>query len=174
MQYVLLIAGVAAAFIFGWFLMGKVDRFLEANCRGQELPLLLNGGTLQIGFCNPMAADGISDVLEQYSNLHPDTSVRIFCGSEDEVLKDFSSGRFDVIFLPENGKIPAYMQNHNSMTVSLNYTPVIMRYGGLPIEPIEDGNILQNVLWKGEGASDSVSCFMKCLEHKFPASVQTK
>lgn len=36
MQDVLLIAAVAATFVFGWFLMGKLDRFLESNHRSQK------------------------------------------------------------------------------------------------------------------------------------------
>lgn len=173
MQYVLLIAVVAAAFVFGWFLMGKLDRFLEANCHRQELQHSSGENTLQIGFCNPTAADSIFAVLEQYSKLYPDISIRLFCGSEEELLKGISAGRFNMIFLPENAEIPAHM-HYNFKVVSLNHTPVLMKYGGLPIEPITDGPIIQITLWVDGAASAFINYFIKCLEDKFPASAQSK
>lgn len=173
MQEALLLAAVAAVFLFGWFLMGKLDCFLKANCYIEELPLSSGGNTLRLGFCNPMAAESITGVLEQYSKLYPDISVRIFCGSEEKLLKGLLAGRFDVIFLPENAEIPAHM-HENSRMVSLNYTPAVMKYGGLPIEPIADGHMLQTVLWMGGAASAFVGCFMKCLEDTFAGSAWAK
>ena len=166
MQDVLLLAVVAATFAFGWFLVGKLDRFLESNHHMQELQLSSGENTLRLGVCNPTAADSIANVLAQYSKLYPDTSVCIFYGAEDELLNGLSAGKFDVIFLPENADIPAHMQ-YNSKMVSLHYTPAMMKYGGLPIEPIADGHITQKVLWVGESAF--AGCFVECLEAQFPA-----
>lgn len=165
MQDVLLLVVVAATFVFGWFVMGKVDCFLEADRHAQELQLASGGNILRLGFCDPTAADSMTDVLEQYSRLCPDTSVRIFCGSEGKLLKGLSGGKLDVIFLPINTEIPAHM-HYNSKGVSLNYMPVVMKYSGLLIEPIADGRIIQNALWNGETASAYANCFMKCLKEK--------
>lgn len=158
MQDVLLLAAAAVIFAFGWFLIGKLDRFLESNNHVRKLQLPSGGGSLRLGFCNPTAADSIADVLEQYSRLYPDISVRIFCGSEGDLLNGFSAGRFDVIFLPEDAQIPACIHCDCEM-ISLNYTPVMMRYGGLPIEPITDGHNFQKILWNGETASAFINCF---------------
>lgn len=173
MQGALFLAVIAAVFAFGWFLMGRLDCFLEANDHAQGLQLSSAKNTLRLGFCNPTAADGITDVLEQYSRAHSDIVVRIFCGSEEEVLKGLSTGRFDMVFLPENAEIPAHM-HCNSRIVSLNCTSVMMKYGGLPIEPITDGHIIQKVLWNGEAASAFAGCFRKCLEDKFIVSARVK
>lgn len=173
MQNVLLLAAVAAIFAFGWLLMGKLDRSLEENCHAQELQLSSGGNSLRLGFCDPTVADSMTDVLEQYSKLYPDASVHIFCGSEGELLKVFSAGKVDVIFLPENAVIPPHIQ-YNFKIVSLNYTPLMMKYGGLPIEPIANGYIIQKALWIGKAASIFTSCFMNCLENKFTTSAQAK
>lgn len=173
MQDVLLLVMVAVSFVFGWFLIGKLDYFLESNRHMQELQFSSGENTLRLGFCNPLAADSITNVLEQYSKLYPDISVRIFCGPEEELLKGFSAGKFDVFFLPENAEIPVHM-HYNSNTVSLNHTPVMMKYGGLPIEPIADGHIIQKVLWIGGAASTLASCFIKCLEDHFAVPAQRK
>lgn len=173
MQDVLLLAAVAVTFAFGWFLMGNLVSFLESNCHMQEFRLSSGENTLRLGFCNPTAADSITDVLEQYSKLYPDISVRMFCGSEEELLKGISAGKFDVIFLPEGAEIPAYI-HYDSRMISLHYTPVMMKYGGLPIEPITDGYIIQKVLWIDEATSAFADCFRKCLEDKFTVSAQAK
>lgn len=171
MQDVLLLAAVAATFAFGWFLMGKLDRFLEENRHTQELRLSSGENSLRIGFCDPTVADSMTNVLEQYSKLYPDVSVHIFCGSEGELLKGFFAGKVDVIFLPETAVIPSHIQ-YNSKIVSLNYTPLMMKYGGLLIEPIAGGHIIQNALWSGGTASIFICSFMKCLENKFTAQAK--
>lgn len=173
MKNVLLLAAVAAVFAFGWFLMGKLDRFLEENFQAQGARLSSGGNALRLGFFDPTAADSIADVLERYAEIRPDISARIFCGTEEELVKGFFAGKFDVIFLPENAEVPVHMQC-NSRIVSLNRTPVTMKYAGLPIEPITDGHITQNVLWAGEDASSLAGCFMECLEDKFSAAAQEK
>lgn len=157
MQDVLLLAAVAAVFVFGWFLMDKLDRFLESNRHMQEGQLSSASNTLRLGFCDPTAADSIADVLAYYAEMYPDISVRIYCGTEAKLLKSLSTGRSDVIFLPQNTEIPANME-YNSRIVSLNRTPVRMKYGGLPLEPIADGHIIQKVLWIGEAASAFAGC----------------
>ena len=173
MQDVLLLVTVSVMFAFGWFLMGRLDCFLESNRHRQELQLSSGENALCLGFCNPTAADSITNVLEQCSKLYPELSVRIFYGAEEELLNGLSAGKVDVIFLPENAEIPAHMQ-YNSKIVSLHYTPVMMKYGGLPIEPIADGHITQKVLWIGEAASAFAGCFVECLEAQFPAPTPGK
>lgn len=102
MQNVLLALMVAAAFAFGWFQMGKLDRFLDADRRAQESRSASGENALRLGFYSPTAADSIADILEQYSKLYPDIPSRVFCGLEEELLKGLYTGRFDTIFLPEN------------------------------------------------------------------------
>lgn len=171
MQNVLLLLAAAVIFAFGWLLMGKLDHFLETNRHMQGLQLSSGENTLRLGFCNPTVADSIANIMERYSEFYPDVSVRIFCGSEEELLKGLSAGKFDVIFYPENAEIPFHI-HYNSKVISLNYTPVMMKYGGLPIEPIADGHISQKVLWIGGATSDFASSFMKCLEDSFAASAK--
>lgn len=173
MQNVLLLVTVAVTLAFGWFLMGKLDHFLERNRHRQELEISSSENTLRLGFCNPTVADSITNILEQYSKFYPDVSVRFFCGSEEELLKGLSAGKFDVIFLPENAEIPAHI-HYNTKMISLNYTPVMMKYGGLPIEPIAGDHISQKVLWIGENTYTFASSFMKCMEDYFAAPASGK
>ena len=50
MQDMLLLAAVAATFCFGWFLMKKLDFFLENNCQSLNPQLQFEKNRLQNGF----------------------------------------------------------------------------------------------------------------------------
>lgn len=168
MQDLLLLAAVSATFVFGWFLMKKLDWFLEDNRQTQDLQLKSGEDTLRIGFSNPSVADSITDVLEQYFKIYSDISVCLFHGSEEELIEGLSTNKLNVIFLPKNADIPVDA-HYNIREVLLSYTPVMMKYGGLPVEPIANGHIVQNVLWAGETKTSFVRCFIECLKDSFAA-----
>ena len=65
MQDILLIAAVAAVFAFGWYLMGKLDAFLESNRQDQIALLSSSENILRIGFSDPFVADSLSGVLRE-------------------------------------------------------------------------------------------------------------
>lgn len=163
MQDFVLLGAVAATFVFGWFLVKRLDGLLDANCHAQELQLQSGENILRLGFGNPTIADSITGILEQYSELYPDISVRMFCGSEEELRKGLSSGKLDVIFLPESAGIPARTP-YPSREIFLNHTPVMMKYGGLPIEPLASGYPLQRILWLEGSERSFVCCFVKFME----------
>ena len=82
MQDVILLVSTSAIFIFGYFLMKKLDVFLENNWNRQETALTYGENSLRIGFSNPLMAGSLSDVLETYGKQHPDVSIHIFSGEE--------------------------------------------------------------------------------------------
>ncbi|MBO5094313.1 MAG: hypothetical protein J6C33_08145 [Lachnospiraceae bacterium] len=67
------------------------------------------------------------------------------------------------MFFGENLDLPADSY-YNVNRVILTYTPVVMKYGGLPIEPIADGRAAQTVLWAEETRTPRIGCFIKCLK----------
>lgn len=173
MWNLLLPAAVAALFAFGWFLMKRLDMFLENNCRMQALKFESDGKTLRIGFSNPLAAGSITDVLEKYSNLCSDSFVRLFHGTEEELIKALSDNELNVIFLPGNAVIPDIMY-YNVREVLLSDTPVMTEYGGLSIEPLSQGCSMQKVLWHGETKISFVNCFIACLNDEFAPPAETQ
>lgn len=140
MQDLLLVAAVAAMFLFGWFLMKRLDCFLEKNHQAQTLLLESGKDTLRIGFSNPSIADSISDVLERYSKRCSGISVYLFHGTEHELIKQLFHSK-----------------------------SVMMKYGGLPIESIAKGHIMQKVLWSEETKTAFVDCFVECLKDELDA-----
>ncbi len=162
MQDFILLLAVAAIFVFGYFVVKKLDCFLECNRTTEGLLLTANKNSLKIGFSNPLVAGCLSDVLEKYSKMKPEISFFLFSGTEDELNRDFSTHRLDVIFLPVSTAVPEKMRD-NIREVLLSYTPVIMKYSGLPIEPIAKECISYYVLWTELKDEPAISFFIECL-----------
>ena len=163
MQDLLLIVAVAAVFAFGWYLMGKLDAFLESNRQDQIALLSASENILRIGFFDPLVADSLSGVLEKYSKIHPSVSASLSSGTEAELMREFCSHKLDMIFLPENVSIPDKIHSQVDET-SLEHMSVVMQYGGLQIEPITEGRIQQKVVWEETETTSKVNRFIQFLK----------
>ena len=82
-DFVLLIV-VLAAFIYGYFLMEKLDKFLKEN----QSQKLISDSKLRIGFETPAIIDSIADLLEQFSSEYPDYELNLFYGSVSEIIEN--------------------------------------------------------------------------------------
>ena len=162
MQDVILLVSTSAIFIFGYFLMKKLDAFLESNWNEQEHALTYSESSLRIGFSNPLMAGSLSDVLETYGKQHPDVSIHIFSGEESELCRELETHKLDIIFLPENTDI-SKKTHYNARMVLLRCAPVVMEYAGLPIEPITQNQITQIALCRDSKQSPVVDFFIGCL-----------
>ena len=96
-DFVLLIV-VLAAFIYGYFLMGKLDKFLEEN----ESQKHISGSKLRIGFETPALIDSIADLLEQFSSEYPNYELNLFYGSVSEIINGLENNKLDFGFIIEN------------------------------------------------------------------------
>ena len=152
MQDVILLVSISAIFIFGYFLMNKLDAFLENNWNEQENALAYGENSLRIGFSNPFMAGDLSDVLETYGKQHPDVSIHIFSGEESELCRELETHKLDIIFLPENTDI-SEKAHYNARMVLFHCAPVAMEYADLPIEPITQNQITQKALWENSKKS---------------------
>lgn len=164
MQDFLLVIIMMAVFIFSWFLMKKTDIFLEECQRAQTGQYETEGLSLRIGFANPLVADSISSALEQYSRQYPDSSVRLFQGHTEVLLKKVSAHKLDIVILPEQADIPSD-RKYRRKKVMLAFTPVIMKYGGLPVEPATNGNIAQTLVWMENAGTYAAGHFVKYMEN---------
>lgn len=96
-DFVLLIV-VLAAFVYGYFLMGKLDKFLEEN----ESQKHISGSKLRIGFETPALIDSIADLLEQFSSEYPNYELNLFYGSVSEIINGLENNKLDFGFIIEN------------------------------------------------------------------------
>ncbi len=77
MQDVILLVSTSAIFIFGYFLMKKLDVFLENNWNRQETALTYGENSLRIGFSNPLM-QAVSQMLSRLTESSIQMSLSIF------------------------------------------------------------------------------------------------
>lgn len=150
MQDVILLVSTSAIFIFGYFMVKKLDAFLENNWNEQEHALIHGENSLKIGFSNPLMADSLSDVLETYGKQHPDVFIHIFSGEDSELCRELETHKLDIIFLPEN----------TAVSEKIHF---VMKYAGLSIEPIAQNHITQKALWRNSKKTPVIDSFIGCM-----------
>ena len=159
-----LITVMAAVVTFGWFLMRKLDNALE-HVRQEEAAL--DSGrknALRIGLSDPLVADSLSDALEQQAKV----TVSLFSGTETELLKSFRAHRLDMVFLPEDAPVPEQLLDYVK-EVSLEHSPVLLRHGGMQIEPITKGHIHQKIIWAERELPPAAGQLIQYLQHDHSA-----
>lgn len=147
MQDAILLISTLAVFIFGYFLMKKLDAFLESARMEEKSAPDCGENSLRIGFSNLFMAESISSFLEAYGKRHPNASVRIFSGEEHELCISLETHELDMILLPENSVLPEKTCCH-AQKQFLGFTPAVMKYAGLSIEPITQDQIVQQAVWR--------------------------
>ena len=158
MRDFLLLTAVAAVVGFGFFLMKNLDRFLENNHPAQTGRCSPGKTSLQIGLSNPLAVEGLSDALAQYSKNQP---IRLYCGTEEELNQALSARKLDVVILQGSASVP---ENTHVTRVWLNPIPVMMKYSGLAVEPLSEEPVPQKVLWLDSDKKPLVLDFIACMK----------
>lgn len=99
MEDVLLIVCVSAAMMFGFFLVYKVDNFLDANVRPSENKQEVKPvNSLQIVFSDPSVASSLSYAFTWFSENHPGVELCLFSSEENELLQCLCEGKADIAF----------------------------------------------------------------------------
>ncbi len=122
MRDCLLIITVAITFIFGYYIMGKLDRFLENSHHAAARYFQSGENRLRTGFSDPLTAESIADVPDKLTKTQEDVSVCFFSGRECGLLREFSRHKLDVLFLSENIADPE-RTHYNVGRVCLRYAP---------------------------------------------------
>ena len=97
MRQLLLIAGIAFIFIFGYLIMKKLDFALTENHRKQALPQSPHRQHLRIGFSDSLTARNISEYLKKY----PDFSINLSSGTDEDLTRQLFAHQLDIIFLSD-------------------------------------------------------------------------
>ena len=99
MQVLLAAAAFAAVFAGGYWMMRKVDEFLAENVRGEEEIRESEGEFLRIGFSDSLAEE-IRKALKSSSAQDPGAAAKLYGGTEEELIRELSCGKLDLVFLP--------------------------------------------------------------------------
>lgn len=73
MKEIILIGAVMAMFVFGFYIMDKVDHFLNDNY--SRLEVMEHTSALRIAMEDSFIAASLSDLLEEFSKRNPDCDI---------------------------------------------------------------------------------------------------
>lgn len=140
-----LLGGFVAIAIFGYFMMAKVDQFLDkirqANDAQEPTPRL--NIAISCVTAIPAVSNALADIRRQYPNVHCDLCV----GHEQEVIRSFERGEADVaIISADSGAESKGPAQWNCTTLSPQ--SFSMDHGIIEVKPVEKDPQHQKVLWK--------------------------
>ena len=105
MEYMILLGGLLVFALVGFWMMGRVDRFLNAARAEQEGRQ--HAECLKIAASDPCVMQPVFKTVSALKEQHPDLWCELSFGREAEVLGCLSTGNVDVAILPgETGFFP--------------------------------------------------------------------
>lgn len=105
MKDLLLIPIMLAVFVFGYFVMAKVDSFIEENRRLIHTENRQNRAHIRIAAESPMLLDSIAAQLEAYSRANPFVEFFLSSGKAERILQKLIDGTLDIAILTEENMI---------------------------------------------------------------------
>lgn len=159
MQDVALLGVLAAIAVFGYYVMGKVDHFLDGIRPESEEREQATGLHIATSCLNAIPA--VSDALQDIRHLHPHVHCNLSVGREQEVIMSFDRGDADVAIISANSQLkietPAQCKN-----VTLTHRSFSIDHGIVEVKAVEKNPQHQNVLWK---SSDSRSLVLRFIHY---------
>ena len=143
-DFVLLIV-VLAAFVYGYFLMGKLDKFLEEN----ESQKHISGSKLRIGFETPALIDSIADLLEQFSSEYPNYELNLFYGSVSEIINGLENNKLDFGFIIESAN-DILKDEYCSLSLQIKQSVINPDSADIAVHPINTIEKSARVIWQND------------------------
>lgn len=155
MKALILLGGLAAIAAFGYYIMSRLDGFLNAvekETERQEEPAYLS-----VALSSLDAVPEVLHILEEISRRYPQVRCSISIGQEEEVVQALDAGRADVAVLPVGaaGDIQAQWE-----CISLNPHPLFLDHGMVEMKPMQEAPQPQKILWKNSPSHFWVSEFL--------------
>ena len=163
MTYLLLVVVIIIFGVSGFFLMKRIDCFLERNRKEQVKLLESSEHYLRIGVSNPYVIDSCSEAVEKCGKKFPDFEVLFYSGTEEELVKAFFAHKLDLLFLAE--KSVAKMEDDCcSKEIELSCVSTIMSDAGLTVEFVGEKKNRLKSFWKPDHKNQVIAEFLKCLD----------
>ena len=143
-DFVLLIV-VLAAFIYGYFLMEKLDKFLKEN----QSQKLISDSKLRIGFETPAIIDSIADLLEQFSSEYPNYELNLFYGSVSEIINGLENNKLDFGFIIENSN-DILKDEYCSLSFQIKQSVITPGSIDIAVHPINTIEKPARVIWQND------------------------
>ena len=105
MKDLFLIPIMLAVFVFGYFVMAKIDSFIEENRRLIHAENRQNRAHIRIAAESPMLLDSIAVQLTAYSRANPFVEFFLSSGKAERVLQKLIDGTLDIAILAEDNNL---------------------------------------------------------------------
>ena len=143
-DFVLLIV-VLVAFIYGYFLMEKLDKFLKEN----QSQKLISDSKLRIGFETPAIIDSIADLLEQFSSEYPNYELNLFYGSVSEIINGLENNKLDFGFIIESSN-DILKDEYCSLSLQIKQSVITPGSIDIAVHPINTIEKPARVIWQND------------------------
>ena len=158
---VVIILGI---FVLGYLMLGKWNGFLYHSYCSRQQKKKERESMLRIGFFNPMLEKYIADTLQQVIKQYPTLSVDFYSGAEEELIRELSAQKLDVIVI-QNDMTPMPDIQCLSKTFRLEQQEGTSDHIRL-VEAQEEDSELLRVVWPKNQNSPVVRYFLKCLSDR--------
>lgn len=145
MEDFVLLGSFAAIAIFGYYIMAKLDAFLDKvqqENEEQEQTTCFNIATSCFS-----AIPTVSNIMKDVNDRYPDVHCNLSVGHEQEVIKSFDSGDVDVAIISADSKA-----ENKTMAqwkcITLNPQSISVDNGIVEVKAVEKSLQHQKVLWK--------------------------
>ncbi len=155
MKELLLVCAVAAIIAFGYFIMKKLDAFLENNRRLIEAEFAEN--SLFIAFDNPMIIDSLTPLFEKFLKTNPNCQLHFLFGNTEDIYDKLSKNRIDFGFIDNTAS--GNDDTCNCIIISTKQNSIFREKTGCTIEPLNPSEIETAVIWKKNSNSAFVNSF---------------
>ena len=159
MKGLLLVCAVAAIIVFGYFIMKKLDAFLENNRRLIDAEIAKN--SLYLAFDNPMILDSLMPLFEKFSKANTNCQLHFLFGNTEDIYDKLNKNRIDFGFIENNAS--ANDDTYNCLIISAKQNSIICEKTGCTIEPLNPSGIQTAVVWKKASRNALVNRFSDLL-----------
>lgn len=164
MKDLVLILIVLAMFVFGYFVMVKVDFFIEENQRLIKNENRNGKSKVRIAAENPMLLDSVASALECCSNAETHIAFFLSSGKKTRLLEKLRSDQIDIVLVVEDctqqlGKEYAFLR------IPYEKTEASISCLGLPVEDLDEGSWIQ-VIWNKKTKSKDRDRVIYALENE--------
>lgn len=155
----ILLGGFAAITIFGYYIMARLDHFLDKVRKENEEQEQASCFNIATPCVNVIPA--VSNALKEISHLYPDVHCSLSVGHEQEVIKSFDRGETDVAIIPADSDMASERPAQWNY-ITLNPQPFSIDNGTVDVETVEKAPLQQKILWKSSDNRSLIFNFIDC------------
>ena len=155
MKELFIVCAVVFIIVSGYFIMKKLDSFLENNRRLIDAEIVEN--SLFIAFDNPMILDWMMPLFEKFSNTNPNCQLHFLFGNTEDIYDRLNKNRIDFGFIENNAS--KNDDTYNCLIISTKQNSVFCEKTDCNIEPMNLSEVQITVIWKKAANSAFVNSF---------------